>query len=446
MQLSSVQYGDGIGFSIRSDADKAALASHLRDNFGIRCLLVQQQKQQQQQRYSAKAHARELRRGGQWVASFRPIGIPAFLLLTRRDGCGLCIVIERRVADGHFYPRMTLVRLTFAPDVFDGVAIEGDVVRVRADGTGGTRTVFLASDVHCDRTRDRCLALRLSLLHALVTPPLHLPDIASDVFSIRVRQNAPAAHLTAIVSQQVLVPGWLDYDIGAVVFRHLTDADASSVVFSVPKETAAAVAANGGNNSPAAPDGEDGSAAGTRTRPTTGSNIGDNGSTTDTDSAHTDCDNTDSDSDSDIGTDSGRGLMSANKEEDDSARPPLRLFYVRPTAVPDVYELYDSEDGARTGAAGAEIAAVPSLRASRAMRDACSSRPTLSPPAIMFEYSRRFRRWLPLLTADGLVQHGVQAGGADAVVDEEADKARAQVQEDEREGYEGQQHELGQVV
>ena len=84
-------------------------------------------------------------------------------------------------------------------------------------------------------------------------------------------------------------------------------------------------------------------------------------------------------------------------EEDDAPEdiaeevvPEVRMFFVRRTQLPDVYELYDSAERALAGEPGAPIAGVPTLRASMALREAVPG------VALPFEFSQRFGRWVVL--------------------------------------------------
>ena len=108
MQAVPVSFGAATGFSLRHDADKARLLGELRDLAGVHV----PDRGAHTRRYCGAEHAREIR-GGSYVASLRSRGNPYYLYLTRVDGAGVCAFVDRKVQDGHFYPRVVLARLCF---------------------------------------------------------------------------------------------------------------------------------------------------------------------------------------------------------------------------------------------------------------------------------------------------------------------------------------------
>ena len=360
MQTFPVRFAGGTGFALRSDADKGKLLAEMRSAFGVDPVVPSGSR-----RYSGAEHARDLRRsGGRYVAALRPRGIPQLLYLTRVEGAGVALFVDRRVSDGHFYPRMVLVRLGFADRVFDGTAVEGDLVRL----SDGVRWVFLASDLraYCGRdARGQDAIRRLKDLSELVSPATHRPDLVIDPCFVRARQHFSVARLREVIEGQVLKQGALDYEVAAVVFKALGQHDGDDIVFSVPRavhqqHTPASGAAEAAQASPAAtlppPHVED---AMTR----------------------------DEEEDDEV-----HGLLSDDGEEEEEEEEEVvetivRDFFVRRTQLPDVYELYNTYERAQAGEPGAPIAGVPTMRDSVALREA--------PPgvAVAFEWSARFERW-----------------------------------------------------
>ena len=349
MQTSPVPLGAGTGFALRQDADKAAMLGELRDLFGVRV----PDRGIGQARYAGADHARELR-GGQVhrVASLRTRGNPYFLYLTRVDGCGVCALVDRKVQDGHFYPRVMLVRLCFEERAFDGTVVDGEMLRLACG-----RWVFLAGDLRAHRgvdLRPEPLTSRLQHLAALLSPSSHRPDMATDVCFVRAKQYFSVAQLRDAVERQVLAAapgGGLDYEVTGVTFRGTgpIGEDGDDIVFAcgaaVVRRHGAVGGGGGGLVGPEGPEGPEGL-----------------------------------NSDEFVG-DAGSTVM---PEEE-----PEREFYIRRTEMPDVYELYDTAAQADVGSAGAPIAGVPTLRHSAALRDARFGTP------LRFNFSARFGKWVP---------------------------------------------------
>lgn len=81
------------------------------------------------------------------------------------------------------------------------------------------------------------------------------------------------------------------------------------------------------------------------------------------------------------------------RQEEDVPLPEDRPFFIRPTDVPDVYELYDTAESCAKGG-GSMLAGVPTLRDSTALREAASARGSPGQP-LMFTFSARFGKWVP---------------------------------------------------
>lgn len=359
MQVCPVPFASGTGFALKSDGDKATLLNSLRISYGIR--VIDPTGMSHAVKYNKAIHSKEIRkRGGS--CSFRPKGIPHLLAMTRisEGGGGVCTFIDRRVKDGHFYPRVTLTRFEFFdPRVFDGTVIEGDLVASK-----NKRFVFVASDILADRgytmqgvsAQDR----RARLAH-LLSPLQHRSNLATDICFLRPRAEFAVPALGAALT----MTAGLDYDISAVIFRdplaRLGCPGEEDVVF----RAYASASAFGKKQHQK---GLDSSCCTSETSDTS------------------DGDENDGEEVEDEKVED-KGTVEREKE--------TAVFYVRRTNLPDVFELYKTEEEAVHGgvhAGQAPIAGVPSLKASELLRDASSSRP---PKAIEFVMDSRFGKWTP---------------------------------------------------
>jgi hypothetical protein len=403
MQATPAPFGASVGFSLKYDADKTRLLGDLRELTGLHV----PDRGARSARYCGADHAREIRAkgGSNFAVSLRTRGNPYYLFLTRVDGVGVCTFIDRKVQDGHFYPRVVLAHLCFDERVFDGTVIEGDLLRM--DGGGGGNPppgpprrhfgyvsevspppppppprnasgasgggpggglpphwVFLCNDLLADcgtdlrATGDR-LDERLRRLSRVLSPSSHRPDIATDVCLFRSATYFSVPQLRGVVEQQ-LAPGKLDFDVNAIVFRSFgpIGGGVSDVVFSLPRPQMHHLHVS------QQPHGQDRN-------------------------------NQQDDGDYDYyGMPSGgdEAFSAADEEQAAVVGDVLRdrAFFIRQTDVSDVYELYDTAEAAAKGG-GSLIAGVPTLRDSAAMREAAST-PEV---AVQFAYSARFGKWVP---------------------------------------------------
>lgn len=353
MQVCPVPFAGGTGFALKSDGDKALLMNHLRATYGIR--VIDPHGMAHSVKYQRATHAKEIRkRGGS--CSFRPKGSPHLLVMTRNDSLenpsGVCAFVDRRVKDGHFYPRITLTRLEFMDQkVFDGTVIEGDVVR-----TSNGHWVFVASDILADRgysLQGMCAQDRRDRLVYLLSPVQHRPHLGIDVCYLRPRAEfAVPAMTSALASIKDL-----DYDISSVVFRD------PAARLGCPGEEDVVFRAYG--------------------KPAQHKNRHES----DVDVDRDDVENGDVDDGDEENITSPESIQSI----------PTAKFFVRRTNLPDVFELYDTETDALNGSVhvgSAPIAGVPTMKSSELLRDASTSRP---PKQVEFVMDPRFKKWIPIV-------------------------------------------------
>ena len=352
MQVCPVPFAGGTGYALKSDGDKALLMNNLRASYGIR--FIDPHGMAHAVKYQRAVHAKAIRKIGGFC-SFRPKGTPHLLVMTRDEShevsSGICAFVDRRVKDGHFYPRITLTRFEFTdPNVFDGTVIAGEIVRTQHN----QQWVFVASDILADRG---CSMQGMSAQHRrdrlvhLMSPTQHRPHLGIDVCYLRPRAEFAVPALPSAV-QSVKD---LDYDISAVVFRdpaaRLGCPGEEDVVFR----------------------------AYCNCKPTN-TRRGDEIPESDADDADDENETVDDD------------------KPLEPAHPITANFFVRRTNLADVFELYDTETDAINGSVNvgsAPIAGVPTLKASELLRDASTSRP---PKRIEFVMDARFGKWTPLTT------------------------------------------------
>ena len=347
MQVCPIPFANGTVYALKSDGDKATLLNSLRVGYGIR--VIDPSGMSHAVKYNRALHSKEIRKRGGSCA-FRPKGIPLLLAMTRmsEEGGGICTFVDRRVKDGHFYPRVMLTRFEFFdPRVFDGTVIEGDLVSFCT-----ARSVFVASDILADRgysMQGIASQERRERLTHLLSPLQHRANLATDVCFLRPRPEFAVPAL----SNALAMASTLDHEIAAVVFRdpnaRLGCPGEEDVVFRAysKKETRNEVVKEEAEEEE------------------------------EEEKEETEDDET--------------------EDKDEEKEKERATFFVRRTNLPDVFELYRTKDEAIHGNADvgqAPIASVSSLRASELLREASTTRP---PRSIEFEMDPRFRKWTPII-------------------------------------------------
>lgn len=371
MQASPVPFCDGVAMNLRSDEDKARILRDIADSFGIHVL------NKSCERYHA-GWAPLLRRGGHMVG-LRSAGAACLLYMTRYDFGGVCVLVDRRVQRGHFFPRMTLVRLAFDDALFDDTLVDGELVRSKDTG----RWVFLASDLLAESgralvppqqaqggrpTRGLPATERIARLQRIVMARFAPDD--HDLFAVRVKRYFALDDLRDVVER--VLPG-LDYDVRGIVFKPVQprcggSGAAMDVQFVMwhPKR-----GGGGGDGNAQAPLRQE-------------------------DEEEEDAD----EGDDDAAIVEPEGDDGAAGGDDGEPPEPERraVLFVRRTGMPDVYELFESKEDAASTAVGSAVlvAGVPSMHASQALAAAfAGGAPPTAVVPLTFRFDPRFGRWIP---------------------------------------------------
>jgi hypothetical protein len=336
------------------DASRAHVARELQARYGIR--LPGPSLHKQHERFHHKTHFPELRASpGDWVSSFEVGGaVPCFLWLTNQldaeAGNACCVLIEQRLrferSERSGLPRMNLVRLNFHPRVFcdGGSVIQGDIVHMNGNSSN---KIFLATDLWAEGGEPLVPTVpfgdRLLRLQHLANAA-HTPNLVGDVLTLRVRPYFAVSQLHGIVRMRLP----LDYGSGCIgiLFRSIHHGS-RSVLRMFPHASAATAA--------------------------TATEEPDKVDEYDADDDDDEC-----------------GELYDNDNDDETTTS--TMFYVVSTCVPDVFELKHSLSDATV----VDIAGVPSLRDSQALRRAAESGTPLA-----FQRRMRFQnKWVWADAAD----------------------------------------------
>lgn len=177
MQLGQISICDNIGYNIKSDEDKSRILKELEENFNIRVI------RRHHERFNEDAHVPVINNIPH-LTSVRTNGNPYFLYLTRLNFVNQCILIDKKVQQGYFYPRMILIRLWFDDDLYNNTLFEGEMVK-QFDETW----TFLINDILVLQNESNInvnLVQRINKLHHILESKF-VPD-DTDLCRIRVKR------------------------------------------------------------------------------------------------------------------------------------------------------------------------------------------------------------------------------------------------------------------
>lgn len=427
MHLGQISLCDSVGYNIKSDEDKKKILEELDKTYSVRVI-------KRHHENFVEGHHVEIINRNPYLMSVRTNGNPYYLYLTRCNFVNQCVLVDKKVQQGYFYPRMILVRLWFDDRLFDNTLFEGEMVR---DKYGGW--TFLINDMTVFRNipqNDINLVRRLNCVYEILATWFK-PD-EMDVCTLRVKKYFFCSDMHHVVNE--FVPK-LPYTCRGLYFKPfffkfrdiLLNFD-ESLIKKIIRKTY-----KGAGNFLLMSNGRDGVVVEGKKE---GTGMGRGGMQSG--------ENVVAGSDGDIaaisreqnGDDDGKTRVVANggdtsNTEDDTGTcridiadaavakahcPQLssssndqtygnlqqeeRVFWVRHTNMPDVYELYSCQGDVSRGATTVSntmetpIACVPNLSVSRTLRAIfCDMGVTDAVPMVCV-FNTKFQKWTPLRKAE----------------------------------------------
>lgn len=369
MECYAVPFGDGVGFNVKCDTDKAVILRALEAH-GVRPLL---RDRDAVVRYGPDAATVIKRQQDRFVATLLPRGLPGVLFLTRIGFAGAVVFVERQVRSGHFYPRMVLLRMTFLdPELFADTVFDGALSK-RPEG----RHTFVATDMPVLRGKSRLSATeRLFGMRNLLRPSDVYVHDETDAFRVQATEMCDVRELRDALRRQQQCRG--------VCFRAIDNARNIDIVaiWGQCKTNGRRPGMTGDVNEE---DGED-------------ADRGDRDDADDEDEEEKKKEEkNDDESDHDGREEHGKQGNEESDEKEEGGEPrDSSPFFVKRTAMPDVYELFVELHNGTSGAPADAFACVPSMHASRYMAAAFESKAAGELVLMRFLYNTRFKKWVPV--------------------------------------------------
>eukprot|EP00877_Chromochloris_zofingiensis_P001656 jgi/Chrzof1/11491/UNPLg00423.t1 len=208
MHVSDISFCDKTAYNIKDDATMKQLMSVLKEQLSLDVL----QNRDSYDKYGP--HCIESLSSHAHLACLKSCGNAYLFFLTRLKFTNCCLIIDRKLSRGHFYPRILVTHFSFSDALFDNTVLEGEMV---CTNTG--QWVFLLGDIPVYKNQilsDTNLLKRIGLMHGLLDQEYH-PD-SSDVCHFQVKRYAAYPDLKELVCG---VCNALPYSCTALVLRPL---------------------------------------------------------------------------------------------------------------------------------------------------------------------------------------------------------------------------------
>ena len=119
------------------------------------------------------------------IISLKSNGNPYYMFLTKFNETDICLMIDKKIQQGYFLPRMIIDRLSFDTELFEDTLIEGEMINAEKDN----EWIFLMNDiiVHSGKKLESTNILkRLNILYDIIENK-YFP-LPKQKFSIQVKK------------------------------------------------------------------------------------------------------------------------------------------------------------------------------------------------------------------------------------------------------------------
>lgn len=356
MHLGEISFCDKVGYNIKSDEYKKKILDDLQSYFGFKVV------QKHFEKYSD--HSLSTLSKNPHLLAVRTNGNPYLLYLTKYNFANQCIFIDKKIQHGYFYPRMIIAKLWFDDTLFQDTLLDGEMVKTKSGDWE-----FIISDIISDRRQDMHkvnIVKRISMVYNILANKYREDDVSCC--KLRVKKYFTYEELPTMIND--FIPS-LNYTCRGIYFKPLY-LKFKDVLLNFDESLIKKVVRTKYKDI-------------TNNTFLTRENIGDaRKSASSSSSVSSVCD----------------AIPPLKRQEaallqDKKVMPPdgeqSRVFYVKKTSQPDIYELYRTDGGSGT----ADIACVPDLRTSKMLRGAFAGLNLTEKKLFTCSWHTKFNKWIP---------------------------------------------------
>lgn len=202
MQTGTISFCDKQSLNIKSNDTKKVFNDKLND-YGIKIL------QKHFERFDDNSFNKL--KSNPYIASLKSNGNPYIMFLTRFNETDICLMIDKKIQQGYFLPRMIIDNVCFNSRLFDDTIFEGEMIK-----TNSGEWIFMMNDIRAleGKNLDNMNILkRIQLINGIVTNKYKpLPD---QKFHVQVKKYFKVDEIDELMSLKET----LDYTSRGVIFK-----------------------------------------------------------------------------------------------------------------------------------------------------------------------------------------------------------------------------------
>ena len=140
MQTGNISFCDKIALNIKSDATKKGVLSEL-EKYGVKILC---------RHFDIFREDISIPRiqKNPYMFCLKSNGNPYYMFLTRLNNINTCVMIDKKIQQGYFLPRMIIVHKMFNDSLFDNTLFEGEMVKDKSQ-----KWIYMINDVVVHRNQ-----------------------------------------------------------------------------------------------------------------------------------------------------------------------------------------------------------------------------------------------------------------------------------------------------
>lgn len=337
MHLGEISFCGKIGYNIKSDDFKKRILDTLEEHMGFKVIQKHHEK--------FRDELIPILNKNPHVLAVRTNGNPYLLYLTKYNFATQCIFIDKKIQHGYFYPRMIIAKLWFDESLYDGTLFDGEMVK-----TNDGHWEFIINDLLYEKKHDlqkMNVVRRINRIYEILEKHYKEDDVTCC--NLRVKKFFTYENAQTIIDE--FIPS-LNYTCRGIYFKPLylkfrdvlinfDDSLIKKVVRTKYKDISQTTFLT--NESVVVEQGKILS-------------------------------NTDN-------------LSQHHASENDKSE---KIFTVRKTSQPDIYELMDDNNGQ------VHIACIPGLSTSKMMRVLFAGASLTDRKKVLCKFHEKFKKWVPM--------------------------------------------------
>lgn len=184
MQTGNISFCEKTALNIKSDDTKKQILHNLEEKYGIKVL------QKHFENFDESISISKLQKNP-YLMCLKSNGNPYFMLLTRINEINTCILIDKKIQQGYFLPRMIIIQKQFSHKLFNDTIIDGEMIKDKNE-----KWVYLINDifVYCGKKLDDLNFIkRINILYDTLEHNYKIGKL--DIFAMQIKKYFKCSEL-----------------------------------------------------------------------------------------------------------------------------------------------------------------------------------------------------------------------------------------------------------